>query len=514
MSKYTFVGGDIIKKIGGRSLTFAKGDIINEGSEVIQKGKEGVFYGKPGDPPLLSKFFIEGYWASDEQGNNPITTAELGDKVYFIIKFKNVLPTIETIKFELCKLVNQHFKWSGFLLLYFSERGDNIKTIKIVTDEEGNEEEKIYEEEKITNMQTVIPLTISKTGKIQSLLKKEKEANLFFWIKYDYEKKRLPEKKENYLVVNRPKKEDGLLILVQASKEHLLPELYDAETGDQWIVNIIEEAKEINKEITEPFTKNAMYGNKIKKLSSTTNEANAMEKRMYKKVVERLGKGELITNKGTTTSTTRIVLKKIYEIDNKFVEKIPVGVNKGNFEPGVTTKGINQFDATLHKGASGFKMKIINVSKIGGDLVSVATMMKDVANGDQMDIPFMPPFVPMIVDQQIAEMNEENHENFLVKLNIAKATGNIETIQSLFSRNAEEIRKGYDLIFVSDDDLDKILENKKRFKNDLYYQKKWDKRNFSNGLIIEYKEIKDEYGREIFVYYIHAIYLNDFFENN
>lgn len=46
MSKITICGGDIIEKIGGKDLSFAKGEIINNGSSVIQTGKEnGVSYG-------------------------------------------------------------------------------------------------------------------------------------------------------------------------------------------------------------------------------------------------------------------------------------------------------------------------------------------------------------------------------------------------------------------------------------------------------------------------------------
>lgn len=56
MSKITIVGGDIIEKIGGRDLSFAKGEIINSGSSVIQIGKEkGVSFGTPSPPPSLEE---------------------------------------------------------------------------------------------------------------------------------------------------------------------------------------------------------------------------------------------------------------------------------------------------------------------------------------------------------------------------------------------------------------------------------------------------------------------------
>lgn len=53
MSKYTFVGGDIIENIGGDDLSYARGNITNIGSEVIRTAKEGIFYGEPELPPYF-----------------------------------------------------------------------------------------------------------------------------------------------------------------------------------------------------------------------------------------------------------------------------------------------------------------------------------------------------------------------------------------------------------------------------------------------------------------------------
>ncbi|EKB62078.1 hypothetical protein HMPREF9700_00003, partial [Bergeyella zoohelcum CCUG 30536] len=56
MSKITIVGGNIIERIGGKDLSFARGEIINIGSSVIQTGKEkGVSYGIPRFTPLIQQ---------------------------------------------------------------------------------------------------------------------------------------------------------------------------------------------------------------------------------------------------------------------------------------------------------------------------------------------------------------------------------------------------------------------------------------------------------------------------
>lgn len=56
MSKITIVQGDILEWIGGKDLSYAKEEIINEGLRVIQNGKEnGVTYGINEDAPLIEK---------------------------------------------------------------------------------------------------------------------------------------------------------------------------------------------------------------------------------------------------------------------------------------------------------------------------------------------------------------------------------------------------------------------------------------------------------------------------
>lgn len=55
MSKITIVDGDIIEIIGGNDLSFAKGEIINSGSKVILKGKDGVSFGVNRKPPVTKE---------------------------------------------------------------------------------------------------------------------------------------------------------------------------------------------------------------------------------------------------------------------------------------------------------------------------------------------------------------------------------------------------------------------------------------------------------------------------
>lgn len=89
------------------------------------------------------------------------------------------------------------------------------------------------------------------------------------------------------------------------------------------------------------------------------------------------------------------------------------------------------------------------------------------------------------------------------------AIGNLTDVKKVFSDNQDkDVRKGYDLIFVTDNEMEKILNNTIKYKNELAYSNSSnDKQN--NGLIIQYIEIKDEYGREVYVYYVHAIFVSN-----
>lgn len=100
MSKETFVGGDIIEFIGGKDLSYAKEEIINIGSQVIQNGKEtGVSYGTNRKAPEReTKYIVKGEWRDTE--NKIITKAKVGDYVQFCIETKGI-PEKKNVKLKL-----------------------------------------------------------------------------------------------------------------------------------------------------------------------------------------------------------------------------------------------------------------------------------------------------------------------------------------------------------------------------------------------------------------------------
>ncbi|SSZ55690.1 hypothetical protein [Bergeyella zoohelcum] len=86
MSKITIVGGNIIERIGGKDLSFARGEIINIGSSVIQTGKEkGVSYGIPRFTPLIQqiKLIVNFRPKKDWKGEFGFDWMRMGDTKLF-----------------------------------------------------------------------------------------------------------------------------------------------------------------------------------------------------------------------------------------------------------------------------------------------------------------------------------------------------------------------------------------------------------------------------------------------
>jgi hypothetical protein len=94
MSRIRIVGGTITKTTGGDHNIYSDGNIVyNAGKAITEISDKGIIYGEPKDAPptpLLKKYFIEGWWSSDEAGDKRIKEALVGDHVYFHIKTKDI----------------------------------------------------------------------------------------------------------------------------------------------------------------------------------------------------------------------------------------------------------------------------------------------------------------------------------------------------------------------------------------------------------------------------------------
>jgi hypothetical protein len=94
MSRIRIVGGTITKKTGGNHSIYTDGNIVqNAGKAIKETSDKGVTHDKPKNtppPPLLKKYFVDGWWALDKEGNKKIKRAVPGMTVYFHLKTKNI----------------------------------------------------------------------------------------------------------------------------------------------------------------------------------------------------------------------------------------------------------------------------------------------------------------------------------------------------------------------------------------------------------------------------------------
>jgi hypothetical protein len=106
MSRIRFSEGKIIKTTKGEHNIYSDGNITytSSGSTISHVGVEnGVTFGEPKKAPpapLLKKYFVEGWWSSDEAGDKRIKEALVGDHVYFHIKTKDI-PNGEVVQMKL-----------------------------------------------------------------------------------------------------------------------------------------------------------------------------------------------------------------------------------------------------------------------------------------------------------------------------------------------------------------------------------------------------------------------------
>ena len=152
MSKETYVGGDILEFIGGKDLSYAKGDIVNIGSQVIQNSKEGIDYGKPDFIKFDGDIDKEGPWlvlrSAKKKGRNATDTATANDLLYG--DYAENSSGLAKLKRELeQEFITVEFK---------KKREDTFPLIK-PTDEFIRKEAEIFAQKRIDNLKPYLKKT-------------------------------------------------------------------------------------------------------------------------------------------------------------------------------------------------------------------------------------------------------------------------------------------------------------------------------------------------------------------
>lgn len=216
-------GGKIIRIIGGKSTWIAEKrmDIIaTEGDVVFSSPKrvnlEGIEGGREiGVYDWESKYFEEGWWSSDYEGNEKITKAKIGDNVYFQVRMtkkfpESKLPTDrqKIISFNLYEFDGNKYK-IGYIwpIITVEKEPKKEKDIPYITWKDVNNNDEIDPEEehtqkpytKVEAKENKAVISFRLTDGLLKRFNEFAELKLFMSLSYHWENVDLPETEDLYL---------------------------------------------------------------------------------------------------------------------------------------------------------------------------------------------------------------------------------------------------------------------------------------------------------------------------
>ncbi len=422
MSKESYIGGDNIVWVGGTTTEFiGKGTYSSQQKLLITSDGTKHFGNRPEVyESKTGEYIIDGYWSRDLEGTEKISEAKIGDKVYFQVNTQNIptnhLP--DNIKNKVTFHLFNFKKLEYPILIKFYSYLKNVQLpsseseeIAYIVWDDINENKQLDQEEKdsikpydsvlVTQAEAVIPLTL--TNGLNNFFAGKRDLKLYFKLSYYTDLNvQLPQIEEDFLKIKYPK---GKIIFQKASVQHSFPMVFDTKTGDPYYIDV-----------GKKVLKSGLYGNKIKGLMLPA-QIDSFTKKSYEFAIRRLKAGALLFNDGTVGKTKRLYEYTVKNIDETFSEKIVMGVNKGTFNPGVTSKGINQLEAFSSKGIAGGVKFIGKVMPLFSAVMDLSNMAVAVTNGEKPPIPFMPPFVTWEVEKICQEIEEFEYDLFFNGLN-------------------------------------------------------------------------------------------------
>ena len=360
------------------------------------------------------------------------------------------------------------------------------------------------------------------------MLAKEHDRNLELYFRCSYinpenyiEVLHFPEMESDYLKVNPPPIVEPI-IFVEASQQHKLPALYSADDGSPWYVNIIsgmEDAKDQAEKVAGDIEIIKNFFAEGGGASYEPDEINKWIKRSYEIAVRKLNKGELIFNDGTKGVTNRYHRYTVSDIDGTYSQQVMMGVNRGKFKKGVTSKGINQLEAQANRGIAKVFKTVGELNPLWDAICDVADILVSAANGEKPPLPFTPPFVTDIVNRMKSENDEfiiEEWNKQLQKI-IPKGKGELKTFMNRNNIN-NEYNLGFQLIELSEEGIKKILTKEIdciKDETNPKSPKMLDALPYIGegprdaGILVQSLENDDEYGRSVKHHYIHAIFIKN-----
>lgn len=498
----------------------------NNGSHFTADG--GTNFGEPKDPPPVGKYFVKGWWT--DENDKTIKEATIGNKVKFHLQMQNIPKDDDKrqVKMELRDF--EEFSLLYYILGIETDKFKGYDEISIKAyDENKNVYSKEYWEIDSSN-KIVIKLNLDGDSLIK-MLAKEHDRNLELYFRCSYsnpenyiEVLHFPEMESDYLKVNPPPIVEPI-IFVEASQQHKLPALYSADDGSPWYVNIIsgmEDAKDQAEKVAGDIEIIKNFFAEGGGASYEPDEINKWTKRSYEIAVRKLNKGELIFNDGTKGVTNRYHRYTVSDIDGTYSQQVMMGVNRGKFKKGVTSKGINQLEAQASRGVARVFKTVGELNPFWDAICDVADILVSAANGERPPLPFTPPFVSDYIDRYFDEMYEDFRERWKNDLFKAVVQGKHSVNEYLSKRKYKDEKSlpnlGFQLIELSEEGIRKILTKEITCVNDKTNPKiplileslpNIGEGPRDAGILVQSLENDDEYGRLVKHHYIHAIFLKD-----
>ena len=492
----------------------------NNGSHFTADG--GTNFGEPKDPPPVGKYFVKGWWT--DENDKTIKEATIGNKVKFHLQMQNIPKDDDKrqVKMELRDF--EEFSLLYYILGIETDKFKGYDTISIKSyDKDGN----VYSKENWdidSEQKVVIKLVLGGDSLIKMISEEhDRDLELYFRASYIDPENRIevlhfPEMESDYLKVNPPPVVEPI-IFVQASEQHKLPALYSADDGNPWYVNVNEPL--IHKQIMDEAEGIVGDIDTIKNFFSEggggsfePDEMDKWSKRSYEIAVRKMNKGQLIFNDGTRGVTNRFHRYTVSDIDGRYSAEVMAGVNRGNFRPGVTSRGINQLEAQANRGVAKVFKTVGELTPLWDAICDVADILVAAANGERPPLPFTPPFVTDIVNRMNAENQEFIIENWNKELQKAIKVGKVAVENVVKSEINIKYNLGFSSMGISEELLTKILKKEYKEYDRSYTDFESYLINESKGkkeasLLVRSVEDLDEYKRETLSHYIYAIYLND-----
>jgi hypothetical protein len=407
-------------------------------------------------------------------------------------------------------------------IFFFPHREVKYEAVKLVSSEpfpenEISEDPYEYKREKVrtkngsTEGRAVIEFTIKENGLIRQLIENDDnyDVELFFKIRYQEDEEPLPVSYGDYLKVGY--NIDDNIVIKPAVSGYNFPEIFTC-SGNRILIFVENHPQQAGE---NPGMNLGEIGIAIGQEIAGAIDVQKLYDKTYRIAVRELEQGKLVTSEMEIIRSKRMYKDPIVQyardgIEFRVKRAVNFGFKNAYVHEGklVTTKGINQIE---YFASAGIKNKLLRFSAkfLECGVLDLSFLVHDAAEGK---ISTFPP-IDMIVDQTIADMDEDLEEQFRVDKENAKRKG-AEAMQSFVKNDYRAEKHNYkDSKFVSNETLKAILSGqlKNFMKTENYdFEQKHPERPKNNYLLIQ-KTIHPVENKGIYI--IESIFISDDFIN-